>query len=228
MRLRAKLADADAVCEADEERGGRSDAASAGGAGEAETGREAVGDTGVAGKGKKSWGSTLKDFFFGTGGGRDSGNDVGGAAHAASVSRRREDDVRGEASASANANAVVVKPPMATPSVQGTMKLSIKVGASSSGSAHAQSDARVPRMMTPLPEEQHTQHAYNWRDDGDAHLLGYDHADGAGEHQHVLPEQALAEVACKQPPAALRIGSSLLERVYAHIYVQYEHYFSNI
>ena len=212
MRLRAKLADADAVCEADEERGGSSDAALAGRTGEAEAGREAFGDTGVAGKGKKSWGSTLKDFFFGKGGGRDSGKDVGGAAHAA-VAGRQEDDMPGEASA--NANAVVVKPPMATPSVQGTMKLSIKVGASSSGSAHATRDARVPRMMTPLPEEQHTQHICNW-DDDDAHLLGYADADSAGEHQHVLPEQALAEVACKQPPAALRIGSALLERVYTY------------
>ena len=217
MRLRAKLADADAVCEADEERGGSSDAASAGGAGEAEAGREAFGDTGVAGKGKKSWGSTLKDFFFGKGGGRDSGKDVGGAAPAAVAqaagSGRPEEGVPG--GASANANAVVVKPPMATPSVQGTMKLSIKVGASSSGSAHAQSDARVPRMMTPLPEEQRTQHICDW-DDDDAHLLGYDDADSACEHQHVLSEQALAEVACKQPPAALRIGSALLERVYTY------------
>jgi hypothetical protein len=209
------------VSEADGERGCSSDAASAGGTGKAAAGREAVGDTGVAGKGKKSWGSTLKDFFFGKGGGGDSGKDVGGAAHAA-VSRRQEDDVPGEASA--NANAVVVKPPMATPSVQGTMKLSIKVGASSSGSAHAQSDARVPRMMTPLPEKQHTQHMYHW-DDDDAHLLGYNDADSPGEHQNVLPGQALAEVVCKQPPAALRIGSSLLERVYAHIHVQYENYF---
>ena len=193
MRLRAKLADADAVCEADEERGGSSDAALAGRTGEAEAGREAFGDTGVAGKGKKSWGSTLKDFFFGKGGGRDSGKDVGGAApaavsHAAVSGRPEEGDVTREASA--NANAIVVKPPMATPSVQGTMKLSIKVGAGSSGSAHAQSDARVPRMITPLPEAQHAQHIYNWNDD-DAHLSGYDEEDSAGERQHV--DQQLAE-----------------------------------
>ena len=80
-----------------------------------------------------------------------------------------------------------MKPPMATPSVQGSIKLAIKVGGGGGGGRNAAGDGSenaaraAPRMMTALPEDAETldlHDDYLWMD-GDDQLMGADVAAAA-------------------------------------------------
>jgi hypothetical protein len=128
----------------------------------------AAADTKAA-QGSQGWGSKLKKFFFGKGSGiiaqgqrADQGNGAQGESSTAS------------GMTSEPPSTVMVRPPMATPSVQGNIKLAIKVGGGgrSGGGMHGAGNGSengahaTPRMMTALPEDADDLHDDSlWLDD---------------------------------------------------------------
>ncbi len=178
-RLKAKLSDADADesatqrC-AEETAPALVRGAVDGAAQDAASSRNAaVSGKKTTGWGRGGWGSRLKKLFFGTNTEDD--------AQAAAQDTRSADTGGGGRAASFTAAAVgaapapsvaAVKPPMATPSVQGSMKLSIKVASSGLAGAAAQQGGGdgskpPPRMMTALPEGHDDEYYPPWFEEED-------------------------------------------------------------
>jgi len=162
------------------------------------------------------WGSRIKNLFFGKGPGH--GGVAASAACAASAltcASTQQSSAKHAASHEVDASIDVapsaasrgmVKPPMATPSVQGNMQLSIKVGAGSSKSlTHA--DKPAPRMMTALPEHQDDINNV-WSDDELLPAATFEATGMLGDINMAGEEGTpRMQLAVKLPPAPLRIGT---------------------
>ena len=186
-------------------------------------------------KGSQGWGSKFKNFFFGKGSGGSAPHKGTGGGSAAQAEASPAPGKTSDPPAAAIApTAVIVKPPMATPSVQGSIKLAIKVGGGGGGGRNAAGDGSenaaraAPRMMTALPEDAETldlHDDYLWMD-GDDQLMGADVAAAAaiaavpggtaGQERaesadSVMREQEEgAKKQTKQQPAALQIAPAAL------------------
>jgi hypothetical protein len=177
----------------------------------------------AAGKGsaqkKEGWGSKLKTFFFGKGSDkrdqgskRDASSVVGQTAPAAAVSGHGQGPDDSAPVPRPSAGTLMPKPPMATPSEQGSVKLSIKVAPSSQpADSNSAADAKAPlRMMSAMPEDD-ADFFDMWSDDeypfNSGALAGQESAAGHSAHGEREEDQMESTPRIEQKSALLRVTS---------------------
>ena len=178
-----------------------------------------------AAQGSQGWGSKLKNFFFGNGSGsiaQGQGVDQGNVAQVESSTASGKTPEP--------PSMAMVRPPMATPSVQGNIKLAIKVGGGGRSGGGMQGAGNggeygvhaTPRMMTALPEDADDLHDDSlWLDDDQlnpdaepavaARVAAAAQGDAAGQQRAeradgMFQEEEGGKKRTKQQPAALQIA----------------------